>query len=204
METLEKVSAKPALLLSTKHSLCPGCGEPLALRTILELVEELGLRERTVCVCGDGSIQWNIQELLTISRYRLPIKIFVFNNQGYASIRATQNSFFEGRFVGADHPSGLANPDFRKLAEAYGLGYSHIANNAALEAGLMAALSDDQPAICELNLAKEQIISPKASAFRRPDGTFESRPLEDMAPFLPREEVHENMHLFDEENEVAR
>ena len=156
-------------------------------------------KRRTICVTGDGSIQWNIQELLTISRYRLPIKIFIFNNLGYASIRATQNSFFEGRYVGADHASGLANPDFMKIAEAYGLGYSRIANNAALGAGLAAALADDQPAICEVNLAKDQGISPKASAFRRPDGTFESRPLEDMSPFLPREEVHENMHLFDEE-----
>jgi acetolactate synthase-1/2/3 large subunit len=155
-------------------------------------------KRRTICVTGDGSIQWNLQELLTIARNRLPIKIFIFNNHGYASIRSTQNSFFEGRFVGADHPSGLANPDFRKLAEAYGLPYSHIADNGSLKAGLAAVLADDQPAVCELNLAKDQAISPKASAFRRPDGSFESRPLEDMSPFLSREEVYENMHLFDE------
>lgn len=154
---------------------------------------------RAVLVTGDGSIQWNIQELITISRARLPVKIFLFNNQGFGSIRTTQNSFFEGRFVASDFNSGVANPDFAKLADAYGIAFARIETNAALEAGIAAFLADDAPGICELMLAYEQAVSPKASAFRREDGTLESRPLEDMAPFLPREEVYENMHLFDEE-----
>jgi acetolactate synthase-1/2/3 large subunit len=159
----------------------------------------VGSRSRTICVTGDGSLQWNIQELLTLKRYRLPVKIFVFNNHGYQSIRATQNNFFEGRLVGADYRSGVDNPDFAKLAAAYGLAYSHIANHAELDGGIGDALSSEGPAICEVNIAPSQGISPKASAFRRADGTFESRPLEDMSPFLPREEIWENMHQFDEE-----
>ena len=158
-----------------------------------------GMR-RTICVTGDGSIQWNIQELLTIARSHLPIIIFILNNRGYTSIRATQNNFFEGRYVGADHNSGLANPDFQKLAEAYGLPYFYIGTNAELADGLKSVLAVNKAAICEVNLAEDQSISPKASAFRHPDGTFESRPLEDMSPFLSREEVYENMHLFDEES----
>lgn len=154
-------------------------------------------RARTVCIAGDGSLQWNIQELLTIKRYRLPIKIFVFNNEGYQSIRATQRNFFEGRFVGADFDSGIANPDFEALAAAYGLGYGSIRENADLERGICSTLSADGPTLCEVNISPAQSISPKASAFRRPDGTFESRPLEDMSPFLSRDEVWQNMHQFD-------
>ncbi len=155
--------------------------------------------KQTLCITGDGSFQFNAQELLTIAHYKLPIKIFVFNNNGYSNIRGTQESFFERRYVGVDPDSGVGNPDFCKLAAAYGFGYSAIATNADLEHGIRTALAMEGPALCEVNISPEQRIFPKASAFRRPDGTFESRPLEDMAPFLPREEVWENMHQFDDE-----
>lgn len=155
--------------------------------------------QRVICVTGDGSFQFNSQELLTISNYSLPIKIFIFNNRGYSNIRGTQDSFFERRYVGADKGSGVGNPDYCKLALAFGLSYSSIAANPDLENGIRRFLEQPGPALCEVNISPEQRISPKASAFRRPDGTFESRPLEDMAPFLPKEEVWENMHLFDDE-----
>lgn len=154
-------------------------------------------RRRTICATGDGSIQWNIQELLTIAHYRLPIKIFVVNNGGYTCIRSTQNNFFQGRFVGADPASGVANVNFEKLAAAYGIDFSRIRNNAGLAAGIAEALAHDGPSICELNVSPAQGISPRVSSFRREDGTFESRPIEDMAPFLPREEIYANMRLFD-------
>jgi acetolactate synthase-1/2/3 large subunit len=154
-------------------------------------------KQQTLCVTGDGSFQFNVQELMTISRYRLPIKVFIFNNQGYSNIRGTQESFFEARYVGSDFNSGVSNPNFAKLADAYDFKYSSIRTNADLVDGIRAALAMEGPAICEVNLSSEQRILPKASAFRRPDGTFESRPLQDMAPFLPREEVAANMHMFD-------
>lgn len=159
----------------------------------------IGGARRTICLSGDGSSQWNVQELLTIKHYHLPVKLFIFNNQGYTNIRITQANFF-GRFVGADKASGVSNPDFAHLAAAYGLSYSQISNNAEIEDGIRNVLQSDGPALCELNIAIDQGITPKASAFRREDGTLESRPLEDMAPFLPREEVWENMHLFDAED----
>ncbi len=158
----------------------------------------IGSGRRTICLSGDGSSQWNVQELLTIKHYQLPVKIFIFNNKGYTNIRITQANFF-GRFVGADQSSGVSNPDFGHLAAAYGLAYSQISNNTEIEDGIRRVLETERPALCELNIAIEQGITPKASAFRREDGTLESRPLEDMAPFLPREEVWANMHLFDEE-----
>jgi acetolactate synthase I/II/III large subunit len=160
-------------------------------------------KKRTICVCGDGSIQWNIQELLTIRKYGLPIKIFVFNNRGYASIRSTQTNFFDSRFVGADASSGVVNPDFRTLAKAYGISYTAIENAAALQEDISRTLLIDGPVLCEVNVSFAQGVSPKASAFRREDGTLESRPLEDMAPFLPREEVLENMRLFDDEELIT-
>ncbi len=153
---------------------------------------------RIICLSGDGSIQWNVQELLTIKHYHLPVKIFVFNNQGYTNIRLTQANFF-GRYVGADEGSGVSNPDFAHLAAAYGFDYSTIKTNDEIETGIQRVLEKEGPALCELNIAIEQGITPKVSAFRREDGALESRPLEDMAPFLSKEEVWENMHLFDKE-----
>ena len=156
-------------------------------------------RRPTVCVTGDGSIQWNIQELLFLQFHKLPVKIFVFNNQGYSSIRATQNSFFNGRYVGAEISSGVANPDFSKLAGAYGIAYRRIDSHEDLDKVISEVLATEGPTLCEVKISPDQSVSPKASAFRRPDGTMESRPLEDMAPFLSREEIQENMHQFDDE-----
>jgi len=155
-------------------------------------------RRRTVLVTGDGSFQWNLQELLTVRHNQLPLKIFVFNNAGYSSIRATQNAFFGGFFVGAEAGSGVANPDFEGLARAYGMAYHRIPDHRALDGVIRMALEGGGAALVEVIVDPSQAISPKASAFRKADGTFESRPLEDMAPFLPREEVSRNMHLFDQ------
>lgn len=154
-------------------------------------------KKRTICVTGDGSFQWNVQELLTMRFHQLPVKLFVYNNRGYSNIRATQNAFFEGRFVGADATSGVGNPDFEKLAAAYRLSYDRIQNNDDLEAGLRRTLTGNGPALCEVNISEKAVITPKSSAFKREDGTLESRPLEDMSPFLPREEIWQNMHQFD-------
>jgi acetolactate synthase I/II/III large subunit len=154
-------------------------------------------KKRTICITGDGSLQWNVQELLTIKKYNLPIKIFLFNNRGYSSIRATQKTFYNGRFVGSDESSGVSNPNFEFLAKAYGLEYVNILNNDGIEPGIRQALIKEGPVLCEVNISPEQGITPKASSFVRDDGKIESRPLEDMFPFLPREEIWENMHLFD-------
>jgi acetolactate synthase-1/2/3 large subunit len=101
--------------------------------------------------------------------------------------------------VGAEPGSGVANPDFEKLAAAFYLGYARIDRPEQLEAGLDHALAHDGPILCEVRVNPQQAISPKMSSFRREDGTLESRPLEDMAPFLSRDEIHENMHMFDDD-----
>jgi acetolactate synthase-1/2/3 large subunit len=158
-------------------------------------------RRRTICVTGDGSIQLNIQELMTISHYALPIKVFVFNNAGFGSIRATQRNLFAGRLVASAPDEGVDDPDFEKTAAAFGLPFDHIDDNDGVADGIHRVLALDGPTLCEVKISPDQEITPKASAFRRQDGTLESRPLEDMSPFLAREEVWENMHLFDDETE---
>lgn len=156
-------------------------------------------RRRTICVTGDGSLQLNIQELLTIKYYHLPIKIFVFNNAGYESIRATQNNFFEGRLVGSDESSGYSNPDFRLLARTHGLQYEKIKTNGQLSENIKKILAAPGPVLCEVNVSYTQKRMPRSASYRREDGTLESRPLEDMFPFLPREEISANMQMFDKE-----
>ncbi len=150
---------------------------------------------RTVCVEGDGSIQMNIQELEFVRHHRLPLKIFVLNNCGYTSIRLTQDGLFGGFRVGADAGSGVACSDFAKLAAAYGLRYVRLTTNEELGEGLAAVLGEEGPVLCDIAVSPDQGISPKVTSFRRPDGSFESRPLHDMYPFLPREELHEIMSI---------
>jgi acetolactate synthase-1/2/3 large subunit len=157
-------------------------------------------KKRVVCICGDGSIQWNIQELLTISKAGADIKIFVVNNSGYTAIRTTQDNLFESRYVGADPTSGVFNPEFRWIAKAYTIDYSSISRKSCLAEQVANALKQQGPHLIEVVVRADQGISPKASAFRRQDGTLESRPLEDMAPFLTREEIAENMSYFKNSN----
>jgi len=153
--------------------------------------------KRTILVTGDGSIQFNIHELETIKYYKLPIKIFVFNNQGYESIRSTQDNYFSSNYVGSNKDSGVSNPNFKLLAQAHDFKYEEIKNNDQLVDIIKKTLKTKDPVLCEVNIAYDQKRMPRVSSFRLPDGTLESRPLEDMFPFLPKEEIDENMHLFD-------
>ena len=150
-------------------------------------------KKEVICVTGDGSIQMNIQELQTIVYHKLPIKIFVLNNQGYISIRNTQNAFFNGFFVGSNEESGTSLPDMIKIAKAYGLKTLVIRNNAELETQIKKALSCSETILCEVKLSPEEKMYPKLSSEKKENGTMVSKSLEDMYPFLPREEFLENM-----------
>ena len=150
-------------------------------------------RKPVVCIAGDGSIQMNIQELQTLATHRLPITIFVLNNAGYLSIRLTQQAFFPGNPVGCDPSSGVGIPDFRKVAAAYGLPYDAIRNHAALRDSMPAILGGDRPRLCEIFLDPQQPFAPKTASRRLADGRMVSAPLEDMFPFLDREEFARNM-----------
>jgi acetolactate synthase-1/2/3 large subunit len=150
-------------------------------------------KKSVICVTGDGSIQLNIQELQTIVHYKLPIKIFVLNNQGYISIRNTQNNFFNGFFVGSNKESGVSCPDMIKIAKAYGISTLTIKNHEELEYKIKKALSYPEAILCDVNINPEEKMYPKLSSEKKEDGTIVSKPLEDMYPFLDRDEFKRNM-----------
>jgi acetolactate synthase-1/2/3 large subunit len=147
----------------------------------------------TICITGDGSIQMNIQELQTIQNYNLPIKIFMFNNHGYLSIKITQKTFFDGHFVGSTPQSGIKLPNMTKIAQAYGYKTITINNNRELEKKLPEIMELQGTFFCELMLDPFEELEPKASSTKQNDGKIVSRPIEDLAPFLPRDEFQKNM-----------
>jgi acetolactate synthase-1/2/3 large subunit len=147
--------------------------------------------KRVICLAGDGSIMMNIQELQTVAAYRLPLVIFVLNNGGYLSIRSTQAAFF-GKLIGEGPETGVTFPDFVKLAEAHGIPGIRIEGERFAE-DIARALACDGPVLCEVILDRTQGFEPKLSSKKLDDGRMVTAPLEDMAPFLPRDEFRENL-----------
>jgi acetolactate synthase-1/2/3 large subunit len=147
---------------------------------------------RTICVDGDGGFQMNIQELATVERLGLPIKFFVVNNHGYASIRASQTGYFH-RLTGADATSGMTLPPLEGVARAYGLPFFRIAEKTELNSQIRRVLEAHGPTLCEVVTAPDEERIPRASSYIKPDGSMGSKPLEDLYPFLDREEFRQNM-----------
>jgi acetolactate synthase-1/2/3 large subunit len=147
--------------------------------------------KRVICLAGDGSIQLNIQELQTVAHHQLPIKIFVLNNGGYLSIRTTQGNFFR-RFVGESPSSGVSFPDMVKVAQAYGLPALRV-EGSDFESAIDQALNTPGPFLCDVMLDPSQQFEPRSSSKILPDGRMVSAPLEDMFPFLEREELLSNL-----------
>lgn len=145
-----------------------------------------------ICLAGDGSLQMNIQELITLSHHQLPIKLFYLNNDGYISMKQTQDNFF-GRRVGANKQTGVSFPDIDKIAEANHIPFVKIENETNLDKQIQQVLSMSGPVICEVMLPTDYSFAPKLSSERKPDGRMVSKPMEDMFPFLSREEFLENM-----------
>ena len=169
-----------------------GYGLPAAIGTCIS-----GGRRQTICLEGDGSIMMNLQELQTILTNKLPIKIFLINNNGYHSIRLTQNNLFKEHCkVGIGPESGdLSFPEFEKLAKAFGYPYYSAHSNAEMKQAVDTVLALDGPVFCEIFTDTKQVWEPKSSTKRLPDGTLVSPPLEDLAPFLPREELEQQMFI---------
>ncbi len=168
-----------------------GYGLPAAIGTCIG-----GGNRQTICLEGDGSIMMNLQELQTVLTNRLPIKIFLINNRGYHSIRITQTNLFNKNFVGVGEDSGdLSFPDFEKLSKAFGYPYLSAHSNAEMKEAVDNALSTDGAVFCEIFTDTAQVWEPKSSTKRLPDGTLVSPPLEDLAPFLPREELQAQMFI---------
>ena len=171
-------------LFSNSGSASMGYGLPAAIGASFSFK-----KPNIVCIEGDGSLQMNIQELATVSHHKLPIKIFVFSNDGYHSIRQTQSKYFPDNVIGCGVDSGLTFPDLKFIAKAYGIEYFKITDSKNLKDIISKILSKKNAIICDVVLDKSQEFEPKASSKLNPDGKMKSAPLFDMYPFLPEEEI---------------
>ncbi len=160
-----------------------GYGLPAAIGACYEA----GSRN-VVCLEGDGSIMMNLQELQTIVHNNLPIKIFVINNKGYSSIRQTQKRFFNGNMTGSGETSGVSVPNFIEVAKAFGLNTVRISNPSTMDKDISEVLNTKGAILCEVMVEEEYDFAPKLSAKTLEDGTMVSPSLEDMYPFLDRDE----------------
>ncbi|HUN53780.1 MAG TPA: thiamine pyrophosphate-binding protein [Smithella sp.] len=149
--------------------------------------------KRTITVDGDGGFHMNAQELQTVACLKLPIKYFVLNNQGYASIRNMQRNHFHDHLVGCDQSSGLSLPDTLCVAKAYSLATAKLKSHKALRQNIRKILESPGPIVCEVMVDPDQPVAPRASSAVKPDGTIVSKPLEDLWPFLKRDEFLDNM-----------
>lgn len=147
-----------------------------------------------VCVTGDGSIQMNLQELQTIIHHHLSVKIFIINNGGYHSIRQTQSNLFNGNYTGIGSDSGdLSFPNFEKIASAYGYPYYSCKTNVEIKNFIFSTMSTPGSVIAEVFVTHNQVFEPKSATKRLPNGVLTSPPLEDLSPFLDRDELDDNM-----------
>lgn len=167
-----------------------GFSLPGAIGAAVALTNE---NARVAAISGDGSLQMNIQELQTLKHYQFPVKLFVWNNNGYLSIRATQRKFFNGRFIGTDEKSGVSFPDLEKISDAYGLRYVKITSLSQCDVELERVMKSAEPVVCEVMCDPDQEIIPSVISMRLEDGTMKSLPLEDMYPLLPWEEFEAEM-----------
>lgn len=147
--------------------------------------------KRTVCIDGDGSVMMNIQELATIVHNKLDIKLIILNNNGYHSIRQTQTNLFKPPYIGIDENSGVGFPDFKLLAAAFGLKYYTLDSEKNCSKVLEEVLNCEGACICEAFVDPKQNFAPKSSSKVLPDGRITSPSLDDMAPFLEREEFEQ-------------
>ncbi len=148
---------------------------------------------RTIVITGDGSLQMNIQELATIKHYNLPIKVIIFNNNGYLLIRQTQRNFMEGRLFGEGPESGVWCPDSLRIADAYGIKGVRIDSVEDLDAKIDEVLAYDGPVVCDVMTPEWQLLIPRVSSEKMPDGRLVARRFEDMFPYLPEGELRRNM-----------
>jgi len=177
-------------MFSNSGSASMGYDLPAAIGAWFGAMAERGAQRRVICLAGDGSIMMNLQELQTIAHYRLPIKIFVLNNRGYLSIRTTQKNFF-GRLAGEGPDSGVSFPDFVAVAVAFGIPARRLAG-ADFADQLAELLATDGPCLCDVVLDESQGFEPRSSSRKLDDGSIVSPPLEDMFPFLDRDELTAN------------
>ncbi|MBE5916744.1 MAG: thiamine pyrophosphate-binding protein [Pseudobutyrivibrio ruminis] len=169
-----------------------GYGMPAALGAAIATENKNG---RVVCVDGDGSLMMNIQELATIAYNKCNVKLFVLNNNGYHSIRQTQRNLFKPPLIGLDPETGVGFPEFDKIADAFGFKYYQVDNEPDVKNTITKALNTDGPVFVNVIVDPGQNFVPKLSSKVMPDGSIVSPSMDDMFPFLPRDEYEANRYL---------
>ena len=142
-------------------------------------------KKRIICIAGDGSIQCNLQELHTVDKLKLPIKIFIFNNNGYGIIKQFQELYINKRYEATGMEKGVLNPNFKKISKAFNINYNLIKNHNQLKK-LDKIINSKNAEIIEVNIKDNQKITPKLQF---------GNPIEDLSPLLPRKEFSENMDI---------
>jgi acetolactate synthase I/II/III large subunit len=179
---------------SGQRVITPACLGTMGLSLPLGIGAFYAAKNSTiVAVTGDGSLQMNIQELQTMHHYNIPLKLFVVNNNGYLSIRNTQDNYFNGRHAGSDPESGVSCPDLEKVAWAYNIKYEKILDQNDLENKIEDIINNKDPVICEVFTDRKQQIIPSVSSKTLPNGNMVSAPLEDMWPYLSKDELESEM-----------
>jgi acetolactate synthase-1/2/3 large subunit len=187
--TMQAFKVKAGQRIYSSHGLgAMGFGIPASLAGCLA-----SGRKKTICIDGDGGFHMNIQELETIQRLNLPVKFFVLNNQGYGSIRASQKNYFDGHFVASSFDSGLSLPDTLRVSAAYGIPTIKIENHDHLIERICQALKMPGPVVCDVLTPFDQPTLPRISSRQTANGQMVSMPMEDLFPFLDRDEFSRNM-----------
>jgi acetolactate synthase-1/2/3 large subunit len=154
----------------------------------------VGSGRRVICVTGDGGLMMNAQELATAKHHNLNLKIFLLNNGGYLTMRQSQANAFD-TYMGSDESSGLSFPDFKKLARAHGIPPRYVESSSMLREVVADVLAEPGPVLCEVMMDPDQPQIPKSINRREADGTLKQTTLEDAWPYLPREEIEENLKV---------
>ena len=192
-EWLNNKVKKNQTVIATKGLSSMGYGLPAAIGAA---VAHPG--QKIVCNNGDGGFVMNIQDLATIKYHNYPIKFFILNNNGYATIVATQTNVFDKHFVCCNKNSGLAIGDIKAVAEAYGIKTFCIEKNEDIDRIVADALNYDGPVLCDVKVSITQPIVPRQANYKTPEGQMASRPLEDMKPLLSPEEIADIMSVSKE------
>ena len=149
--------------------------------------------KRAITIIGDGGFQLNVQELQTIFVNKIKVKIFVFQNKGYHAIRVTQDTYFKKKYVGSSNSSGVLLPNIEKISKSYGIKYSQILNNRELNVKLKKILKNDVAEIIEVKIDPNKHLDPKLTSQINKNGKMSTSPLEDLYPFIDRDELKKIM-----------
>lgn len=169
-----------------------GWGLPAAIGAYYASTET-SMKKNVVCLTGEGGLQMNIQELATVLHHKIPIKIFIYNNGGYLTIKQTQQLGFKSRIMGSDYKSGLSFPNYELISKSHGIKFFKISDTRKIKKTIEKILKINEPVICELILDNEQQQMPKAINKRKSNGKSVPTTFEDMYPFLPKIELKSNM-----------